>query len=57
MRGNIPADAAYPVLIPGDPEHETTEQRQRDGIPIVQTLVEEVRAVCAESGAKFLLKG
>ncbi|HEY8611247.1 MAG TPA: Ldh family oxidoreductase [Roseomonas sp.] len=55
MRANTPIDPAYPVLIPGDPEHDSFEQRRREGIPMVQTLVEEVRAVCTESGAAFLL--
>ncbi|MCR0985655.1 Ldh family oxidoreductase [Roseomonas populi] len=55
LRDNPPADPAAPVLIPGDPEHDTTVERGRDGIPMVQTLVEEVRAVCEESGAAFLL--
>lgn len=55
MRANTPADPAHPVLIPGDPEHDTFLQRRRDGIPMVQTLVDEVRAVCAESGARFLI--
>lgn len=56
LRGNAPADPASPVIIPGDPEHDTTVERQRDGIPMVQTLVEEVRAVCEESGAAFILR-
>ena len=56
MRANTPVDPAHPVLIPGDPEHDTFLQRRRDGIPMVQTLVDEVRAVCEESGAVFLLK-
>jgi LDH2 family malate/lactate/ureidoglycolate dehydrogenase len=56
LRGNAPADPANPVLIPGDPEHDTTEMRRRDGIPMVRTLVEEVRAVCAESRAPFILQ-
>jgi LDH2 family malate/lactate/ureidoglycolate dehydrogenase len=55
LRANTPVDAAHPVLVPGDPEHDTFVQRRRDGIPMVQTLVDEVRAVCAESDAEFLL--
>ncbi|MBI0534798.1 Ldh family oxidoreductase [Roseomonas sp. KE2513] len=55
LRANTPLDPAQPVLIPGDPEHDMTIRRQREGIPLVPTLVEEVRGVCAESGAAFLL--
>ncbi len=55
LRAIVPSDPDQPVLIPGDPEHDAVEQRRRDGIPIVQTLLDEVRAVCAESGAAFLL--
>lgn len=55
MRGIEPIDPAAPVLIPGDPEHDSVARRRRDGIPIVDTLMAEVRAVCAESGAPFLL--
>ncbi|SHK52678.1 hypothetical protein SAMN02745194_05093, partial [Roseomonas rosea] len=38
-----------------DPEHDTTIERRQHGIPILPALVEEVRAVCTESGAPFLL--
>ena len=55
LRGVLPSDPDQPVLIPGDPEHDTVDQRRRTGIPMVQTLVDEVRAVCRESGAAFLL--
>ena len=55
MRANTPLDPAQPVLIPGDPEHDMTIRRRQEGIPMVPTLVEEVRGVCAESGAVFLL--
>ncbi|WP_424139792.1 Ldh family oxidoreductase [Roseomonas chloroacetimidivorans] len=55
MRATPAIDPAQPVLIPGDPEHDTTVQRRQDGIPMTGTLVEEVRAVCTESGAPFIL--
>jgi LDH2 family malate/lactate/ureidoglycolate dehydrogenase len=55
LRANPPADPPPPVLIPGDPEHDTTLERRQHGIPILPALVEEVRAVCTESGAPFLL--
>lgn len=55
MRAIAPIDPVHPVLIPGDPEHDETVRRRQEGIPMVPTLVEEVRRVCAESGAAFLL--
>ena len=55
MRGIAPIDPAHPVLIPGDPEHDETVRRRESGIPMVPTLVEEVRGVCKETGAAFLL--
>ena len=55
LRAIVPSDPAQPVLIPGDPEHDMVLARRRDGIPMVQTLVDEVRLVCSESGAAFLL--
>ena len=56
MRAIAPSDPAQPVLIPGDPEHDSVDRRRRDGIPMVQTLVDEVRTVCTQSGADFLLE-
>ncbi len=55
LRSNPPADPAAPVLVPGDPEHDTTAERRRAGIPMVPALFEEVRSVCHKSGAAFLL--
>ena len=47
-------DPAMPVLVPGDPEAMTREQRLRDGIPIPQTLSNRIRAICERCGAPFL---
>ena len=49
----VPSDPAQPVLIPGDPEHDMVRARRRDGIAMVQTLVDEGRLVCSERGAAF----
>ncbi|MFC3123738.1 Ldh family oxidoreductase [Pseudoroseomonas globiformis] len=56
MRANRPSDPAQPVLVPGDPEHDAVHRRRRTGIPLLPALVEEIRAVCSESGAPFLLE-
>ena len=55
LRATRPADSACPVLVPGDPEHEETERRRRDGIPIPPMLADQLRAICAECGADYLL--
>ena len=49
-----PTNPAMPVLVPGDPEAMTREQRLRDGIPIPQTLSNKIRAICERCGAPFL---
>ena len=55
LRDTAPIDPAQPVLVPGDPEHESLAQRQAEGIPMVPALVEEVRGVVERSGVPFLL--
>lgn len=55
LRATPPADPAQPVLVAGDPEYAAWEERSRKGIPMTETLYEEVRTVAAESRAPFLL--
>ena len=55
LRAIVPTEPDRPVLIPGDPEHDMVSRRRDGGIPMVQTLVDEVRLVCSDSGAAFLL--
>ena len=55
MRETPPLDPAQPVLVPGDPEHEARKVRVEEGIPMTDTLVEEVRQVAEETGAPFIL--
>src|SRR5207248_5727902 len=45
-----PAPGFDEVLVPGEPESRTREQRQREGIPIPHATWEAVRAVAAELG-------
>ena len=56
MRATPPIDPAQPVLMAGDPEYAEYERRAKDGIPVTDTLLEEVREVCKTSGAKFILQ-
>lgn len=55
LHATPPADADQPVLVPGDPEHAEIPRRQRDGIPMVPRLVEEIREVAGRCGAECIL--
>ena len=56
LRATPPADPAQPVLVPGDPEHAARRERLGAGIPMTETLFEEIRVVAAGSHAPFLLE-
>jgi len=56
LHATPPADASRPVLIPGEPEDLARTERLRDGIPIPPALDQHVRAICARSGADYLLQ-
>jgi LDH2 family malate/lactate/ureidoglycolate dehydrogenase len=49
------ANPAEPVLVPGDPEDATREDRMRKGIPISEALAAKIREVCERSGVAFVL--
>ena len=55
LRATPPADPARPVLVAGDPEYATHAERTKTGIPLTDTLFQEVRAVAQASGVPFLL--
>ena len=57
MRATPPSLESQPVLVAGDPEYAEYARRVQDGIPITDTLLEEVRAVCEETGVPFMLRG
>lgn len=40
-------------LIPGDPERKAEEIRRRDGIPLLQPVVDDLRSIAAKTGIKF----
>jgi LDH2 family malate/lactate/ureidoglycolate dehydrogenase len=48
-------DPDQPVLVPGDPEAATREERLRDGVPIPDKLIAQIADVCERCGAPFLL--
>ncbi len=41
------------VLIPGDPERETSSQRLLDGIPLLAAVVQDLEAVGGKFGVKL----
>jgi L-2-hydroxycarboxylate dehydrogenase (NAD+) len=49
FRSATPAEGYEKVLIPGDPEREMEAVRMKEGIPLVDSVIEELREV----GAKF----
>jgi LDH2 family malate/lactate/ureidoglycolate dehydrogenase len=55
LRATSPIDPSQPVLVPGDPEHAARSERDRVGIPLTRSVVEDIRAVAYESGVPFVL--
>jgi len=55
LHATPPADPAQPVLVAGDPEHAARRERLRSGIPMTDTLFEEVRQVARGCNAPFVL--
>jgi len=55
LRSTTPIDPALPVLVAGDPEAASREQRSRDGVPVPEKLHAQLRGVCERAGASFLL--
>jgi LDH2 family malate/lactate/ureidoglycolate dehydrogenase len=51
------ADPAQPVLVAGDPEMATRQARLREGVPIPDDLMEQLRAVAQSAGVPFVLAG
>jgi LDH2 family malate/lactate/ureidoglycolate dehydrogenase len=55
LHGAKRADAAQPVLVAGDPERATREERLRDGVPVPDDLMEQLRAVAKNASVPFVL--
>ena len=56
LHATEPADEDQPVLVAGDPEHAERKWRVKNGIPMTDTLVREVREVASACGARFTLE-
>lgn len=55
LRATSAIEAGRPVLVAGDPEHAAFAERSARGIPVGAVLLEELRAVCRESGVAVLV--
>lgn len=55
LRATRPLDPARPVLVPGDPERAAAAERERLGIPLSRSVLEDVRGVARASGVPFIL--
>jgi len=45
------------VLVAGEPEAFSREERERTGIPVPAPLADKIRAICERCGAPYLLEG
>jgi LDH2 family malate/lactate/ureidoglycolate dehydrogenase len=57
LHNTRPADPEQPVLVAGDPEMATRAERLRDGVPVPDDLLVQLRAVAAAAGVPFVLGG
>ncbi len=57
LRATPPVDPARPVMAAGDPEYAAYAERKANGIPMTETLFEELRGVCTRADVPFFLGG
>jgi LDH2 family malate/lactate/ureidoglycolate dehydrogenase len=55
LHGTEPVDPSEPVLVAGDPEWAHMAEREVNGIPIPERLVEGLRVIAEDCGAEFVL--
>ena len=55
LRATKPADPNRPVLVAGDPERRTAQQRRQSGIPVGPNLLAKVRDIALASGAEWIM--
>jgi LDH2 family malate/lactate/ureidoglycolate dehydrogenase len=53
LRKTRPAPGTSGPLIPGDPEREAEALRRREGIPLTEPVIEELRDISARTGVPF----
>src|SRR5688572_25396277 len=55
FRQTKPAPGHEAVLIPGDPEHEAEKIRTKEGIPVIQAVVDNLKQISKETGVPFII--
>ena len=55
LRATPAVDPDRPILLPGDVERKVADQRRAAGIPLADALVDQLRRISTEAGAKFVL--
>lgn len=55
LKSTPPVDPEQPVMVAGEPERIARAERERDGVPVSDALLEELRRAAGTSGAAFLL--
>jgi LDH2 family malate/lactate/ureidoglycolate dehydrogenase len=53
FRNTRPIPGHKAVLIPGDPEHEAEKIRTKEGIPVIQAVVNTLKQISKETGVSF----
>ncbi len=53
FRNTKPAQGHKAVLIPGDPEHEEEAIRRKNGIPLIQAVVDDLKDISKQTGIAF----
>jgi L-2-hydroxycarboxylate dehydrogenase (NAD+) len=53
FRNTKPAPGVAAVLIPGDPEHEEEETRSKNGVPVIQAVVDDLADISSKTGIPF----
>ena len=55
FREAAPARGHERVYIPGEPERLKEEEHRKNGIALLDKVIDELNAVCEDSGTEFLL--
>jgi len=56
LHATRPADPAWPVLVPGDPEAAQQAERRRHGVPLPGALAQQIRDIAARAGVADVLQ-
>ena len=56
FRKTKPAPGHEAVLIPGDPEHQAEKTRSQCGVPVIESVVNDLRHISVKTGVPFEVK-